>query len=385
MVNKIFYTFVWFSKFFKALDCIDNIHDRYNDELDGFPASLPGDTMALLNRMMAGTASGGTAVHMPFDSVRIKLPNEDVIRSERNERKRTAKERLNRIQLSDEQRSLHFVRKQKEYDVEVKEKLLELEEWYDDFLTFEVRTPSEQEFADKFQEIKEELKGLDSRINPDFLFENGPDDVVRCGRILIKNENKWNSSDEQKAVCLMSAYQWLLRKRNEIFPVAPDLNENVDTNSPNIGTSEDEELVKVFMQLHLGDETPSLTINNNVFTRGKILAAVMHMYQADGKEWAANPFQLSKKIVACIPDTKTLSAEEKNKKAQAIAKCINRGITDIKGIHLKDLSVETIMESAGCLRKVAIEVYNQWDGLYSYVLRCRDNIRGQQGDTKETG
>ena len=67
-----------------------------------------------------------------------------------------------------------------------------------------------------------------------------------------------------------------------------------------------------------------------------------------------------------------------------MAKCINREIADIKGVHLKDLSVEKIVEKTGCFRNAAKEVYIQWEGLYPYVLLCRDNIRGQRPDTDET-
>ena len=346
----------------KALDCTNNTYDRYNDELDGFPASLPGDTMALLNLMMAGTASGGTTVCMPFESEGIKLPNEDIIRSERNERKRTAKERLNRIQLSDEQRSLHFVHKQqKEYDVEVKEKLLEMEEWYDDFLTFEGHTPNEQEFANKFQEIKEELKGLDSRINPDLLYKNGPDDVVLCGRILIKNENKWNSWEEQKAVCLMSAYQWLLRRQpKDDEQQTPNTILN-KTHLSNSAIGNKDAIAKLLINhLKLNQKGTNININGNNWNKNRLIVATMHVLQHRGTLPVTDETKYAELLAPII-----------GQPAEGLRKNINHHQQDIKpyGCNLKDLNEDYISNNfpEGGKGISAREYRIHWKGMFDFI------------------
>ena len=185
----------------------------YKDELDKTSTSLPRGNMSLLMQLFPHLADDAKTFNKQIESATQLLSELRTVSVDRNDPKKKVNDRLKRIRLSDEERSLHFAHKQKEYKVEVAEKLLELEEWYDDFLTFDGRSPNEQEFSKKLNEIQDELKELDSRINPDLFFKDGPDDVVLCGRILIKNEINWDSTQEkhniirtifEKEVCVYS-------------------------------------------------------------------------------------------------------------------------------------------------------------------------------------
>ena len=127
------------------------------DELDKLSTSLPVKDMSILWNMLTYLMRQDKSIEI---SVTQDISKANTVREERKERKKKVNERLKRIHFSDEKRSLYFVQKQKEYEVEVSEKLLELEEWYDDFMTFEGRTPDELEFSKKLNEIKDELKEM---------------------------------------------------------------------------------------------------------------------------------------------------------------------------------------------------------------------------------
>ena len=286
----------------------------------------------------------------------------EYIHSEQIDRKQYVNDRLNRIHFSDEQRSLHFVHKQqKEYDVEVKEKLLEMEEWYDDFLTFEGRTPNEQEFANKFQEIKEELKGLDSRINPDLLFEKGPDDVVRCGRILIKNENKWYSWKEQKVVCLMSAYQWLLRRQpKDDEQQTPNTILN-KTHLSNSAIGNKDAIAKLLIDhLKLNQKGTNININGNNWNKNRLIVATMHVLQHRGTLPVTDETKYAELLAPII-----------GQPAEGLRKNINHHLQDIKpyGCNLKDLNEDYISNNfpEGGKGISAREYRIRWKGMFDFI------------------
>ena len=111
----------------------DNIREKAvmlnirKDELDKLSTSLPGKDMPAFLNMLAYLIQQEKSLGI---SETLDISKEDIVRVDRNERKKKVNDRLKRIHLSDEERSLHFAHKQKEYKVEVAEKLLELEEWY---------------------------------------------------------------------------------------------------------------------------------------------------------------------------------------------------------------------------------------------------------------
>ena len=120
------------------------------DELDKLSTSLPVKDMSILWNMLTYLMRQDKSIEI---SVTQDMSKANTVREERKERKKKVNERLKRIHFSDEKRSLYFVQKQKEYDVEVLEKLLELEEWYVCIQEYDGRTPNEHDYLKKFNEM----------------------------------------------------------------------------------------------------------------------------------------------------------------------------------------------------------------------------------------
>ena len=353
------------------------------DEIDKLSTSLPGKDMPTFLSMLAYLMQQEKSLGI---SVTQDISKEDIVRVERNERNIKVSERLKRIYSSCEERSLHFAHKQEEYDVEVSEKLLELEEWYVCIQAYDGRTPNEQDYSEKFNEIQKELQELNSRINPTLFFKDGPDDVALCGYILIINETKWNASDEQKAVCLMSALQWLVRLRNELPTITtiPNHEETISTPPPTAIKEEDAEVAELLqlladLKINIESDQSSIALDGKHYCQGQILTAIMQKYQDEEKEWAMNPNRFSQKIVQSEAESAELTSELK-KKADAISKRIRRAKRNIGEARLKDLSAESIQKSTkSSLRGAQLE-YDKWDGLYSSVRKILDTVRRGRAD-----
>jgi hypothetical protein len=169
-----------------------------------------------MQQLLAQTKPDMPLLNKTVTPENLAIPKRNTVRDERKERKKQNTKRRERLHSSDEQRCKHFVKKQKQYDAEVDDKLLELEEWYDDIDCFEHRTPNVQDFASMADKLSNDLKELAPRFNPNDLFNDNPENTALCGRLLIKMEDDWDENEEQEAVCLMSALQWLVRKKNEL-------------------------------------------------------------------------------------------------------------------------------------------------------------------------
>ena len=306
-------------------------------------------------------------------------------------------EQLREILLSSDQNPseaelcLFFKLMQKQYAPQINSVFKDLRRW-----SIRVRArkrcyPIREDFIAKQNEFYKLLYAKDSDFPFETYFSNGVDDTADAGAYLLCLPEMNREEEELHAIRLLSAVQWLIRERDKLplesAPVVLEANdaieeENIDSRQE--AEIENEELINLYNALHLGNENRLITLGEKSYNRGKILTAVMHMYKEENKSWAENPSQFSKKLVDVLPTTQNLSVEEKNKKAKAIAKCINRELPSIKGLHLKDLSVENICKKTGCFKTIAKEVFDQWDGLYLYVLKCRDNIRGQKENKEET-
>ena len=351
--------------------------NAYKDELDRLSTSSPGGDMSLLMQMLAFPTQDTITFDSPMMHEFQNMSEEAVVRAERKERKRELNRRKERINLSDKQRSAHFIRKQKEYDVEVGEKLLELDEWIDDIETFEARIPNQQDFDSKINEIHDGLKELYSRINPFLLFKNGADDTALCGRILIKMEKDWDSEEEKEAVCLMSALQWLIRQQAANCPVVPETTDCAEAGEETEETSpvpvvpqkeEDEEttaLRKLLVEkLHIptdGDNS-DITFGDKTYSQGQILASTMSLYRDKNIEWAKTTSKFAGKVAPIL-----------NRSKGSIEKKINRPLKNIKDIPLKNLSEEEIMKR-GNSKALSKQIYKEWEGLYPIVLQLSESV-----------
>ena len=286
---------------------------------------------------------------------------------------------------------LYFKLIQKQYALQINSVFKDLRRWCIEIRARKCRYPIREDFIAKLSEYYKLLCIKDADFPFETYFSNGANDTADAGAYLLCLSDMNREAEELHAIRLLSAVQWLIRERDKLplesAPIVLEANdateeENIDSRQE--AEIENEELINLYNALHLGNENRLITLGEKSYNRGKILTAVMHMYKEENKSWAENPSQFSKKLVDVLPTTQNLSVEEKNKKAKAIAKCINRELSSIKGLHLKDLSVENICKKNGCFKTIAKEVFDQWDGLYLYVLKCRDNIRGQKENKEET-
>ena len=324
----------------------------YRDELEKLSTSLPRVDTSFFMHMFPYLGDDAKTLNKQIESAAQYLSEVRTFFVDRTESKKKVSERLKRIHLSDEKRSLHFVQKQKEYEVEVSEKLLELEEWYDDFMTFEGRTPDELEFSKKLNEIKDELKELDSRINTDLFFKDGSDDVVLCGRILIKNEINWDSAQEKQAVCLFSAFQWIICKRNDTLGIlSSDTQEELKESWPGVNTETVTVLIPIASQTapidaekeeHLEvDEMDAelkeayLTLREikdeesekDKYTLGHIYTTLRYMCCKREKKWAKTNRAFSKHFAPLIGVS-----------SHSVDSAISRVANQIKDISLDDMT-----------------------------------------------
>ena len=306
-------------------------------------------------------------------------------------------EQLREILLSSDQNPsegelcLFFKLMQKQYAPQINSVFKDLRRW-----SIRVRArkrcyPIREDLIAKQNEFYKLLYAKDSDFPFETYFSNGVDDTADAGAYLLSLPEMNREEEELNAIRLLSAVQWLIRERDKLpvesAPVvleADDVVEEEKIDSRREADIENEELLNLYNVLHLGEGNGLITLGEKSYNRGKILTAVMHMYKEENKSWAENPSRFSNKLVDILPATQNLTVEEKNKKVKAFAKCLNREIPSIKGLHLKDLSVENICIKTDCLKKIAEEVFDQWDSLYPYVLECRDNIRGQKENKEET-
>ena len=268
----------------------------------------------------------------------------------------------------------------------VEEYITKLHGWRIDVYANKLHFPERKDFNDKLEQLYCDFATINPFVPVERYFADGADDTVAAGAFLLSLLGKRSEDNESYAVMVLSGIQWLIRERDALLDdtsLMPDEETSAASqhNTPNgddTTRGEDEELEEVFVQLCLDDERCLVTQDGHKYKQGKVLTAIMHMYQDEKKPWADNPSRFSKELVERLPETKNLSSDDKEKKSKAWAKRINREIGDIKGLHLKDLSVENIKEKTGCIKKMAENIYNQWEGLYPIVLKCRDNIRDKQ-------
>ena len=344
------------------------------DELDKLSTSLPGKDMPAFLNMLAYLIQQEKSLGI---SETLDISKEDIVRVDRNERKKKVNDRLKRIHLSDEERSLHFAHKQKEYKVEVAEKLLELEEWYVCIQAYDGRTPNKQDYSEKFNEIQKELQELNSRINPSLFFKDGP----LCGSILIINETKWNSSDEQKAVCLMSALQWLLRQQAKDYEQQTHITTSTETKLSKPVNSFDEAF-KILMTkyLELNVQGTNTQINGKQWNKNRLIVATMYVLQSRGTLPTTDETTYAELVAPIV-----------GQDPENLRKNINHHQQDIKpyGCNLKCLNEEYICnnipdDGKGMTRR---EFTSRWKGMFELIdgyIDGNEDLVPLRGNSAET-
>ena len=354
----------------------------YKDELDKTSTSLPRGNMSLLMQLFPHLSENAETIYKQVDSLAqfcSKVNTVPIV--DRNERKKKVNDRLKRIHLSDEERSLHFAHKQKEYKVEVAEKLLELEEWYVCIQAYDGRTPNKQDYSEKFNEIQKELQELNSRINPSLFFKDGPDDVALCGSILIINETKWNSSDEQKAVCLMSALQWLLRQQAKDYEQQTHITTSTETKLSKPVNSFDEAF-KILMTkyLELNVQGTNTQINGKQWNKNRLIVATMYVLQSRGTLPTTDETTYAELVAPIV-----------GQDPENLRKNINHHQQDIKpyGCNLKCLNEEYICnnipdDGKGMTRR---EFTSRWKGMFELIdgyIDGNEDLVPLRGNSAET-
>ena len=198
------------------------------------------------------------------------------------------------------------------------------------------------------------------RITPTFLeyglvhvaLKDGSDDVVLCGRILIKNEINWDSAQEKQAVCLFSAFQWIICKRNDTLGILSSdtqeelkeswLGVNTETVTVSIQTASetapvdtekeeckeademDAELKEAYLTLR---EIKDEENEKNKYTLGHIYTTLRYMCCKREKKWAKTNRSFSKHFAPLIGVS-----------PHSVDSAISRVADQIKGISLDDMT-----------------------------------------------
>lgn len=144
-----------------------------------------------------------------------------------------------RLRYSPEQNQKEFAREQEKYKTEIEKIIEAYVKWIDDKDFYYNRMPNTEELKREKNAIKNIIKYIDKRMNPERFFEDGPDDTALCGKFLVKMDDKgFSDEDYIDMVCLLSALQWLIRKEAEICPVLSSSDEKT-------GLSDDDNTEKV--------------------------------------------------------------------------------------------------------------------------------------------
>lgn len=250
------------------------------------------------------------------------------------------------------------------------------QEWYEDIQFYEGRKLNDEEYTKEINSIKEIIRFIDKKMDPDRFFQNGPDDTKLCKQYLQRMKNKLWDEDKEDLKCMFHAWQWLLRKKAEDFKELKPVEE--EENSTLIGNTEgeDEELLKVLTAFEIGVQSHAIILDEGTIPDKYILVAIMYMYQEEKKPWACNANQLAGKVVSVLPETKNLSEEKKTNMTKTIYRRLHRAINNEMGnLRPKDLDLERIIRKTGVKKEEADNVIDKYKAASNAVLQCRDNIR----------
>lgn len=159
-----------------------------------------------------------------------------------------------RLRYSPEQNQEEFSRKQEKFKTKIEEIKEEYIKWIDDIDFYDNRTPNAEELEREKNAIKDIIKYIDERMDPERFFENGPDDTELCGKFIIKmDKDEYLYEDIIDMICLLSALQWLMRKEAEIcsrLSSSDEKNDSSDTTSSITEVEEDEEtaILRIFLE-----------------------------------------------------------------------------------------------------------------------------------------
>lgn len=262
----------------------------------------------------------------------------------------------------------------------LREKKKEIErayqKWYEDIQFYEGRKPKDEEYTKEINSIKEIIRYIDGKMDPDRFFQNGPDDTTLYKQYLQRMKGRLWDEDIEDIKCMVHALQWLLRKKAEDFKELKPVEEEENSTLTDNREGEDEELLKVLTAFKIGVESHAITLDEGTIPDKYILVAIMYMYQEEKKPWAYNANQLAGKVVSLLPETKNLSEEKKTNMTKTIYRRLHRAINNEMGnLRPKDLDLERIIRKTGVKKEEAVNVIDKYEAASKAVLQCRDNIR----------
>lgn len=269
-----------------------------------------------------------------------------------------------RLNYSDKQRQRHYASKLKEYSIEIDDTLTELCDWRSDFITWEERIPNQRDYEQKINAVKDLLRVLFPKLNPDSLFREGVNDTARCGQILIKMEKSWQDNEEEQAVCLLYSLQWLMSMQaKDCVCIIDDTNtETQPTNVPPKKESTVNEAIEILYTkyLRLNSEGTNTKIGERNWNKTRILVASMHVLGHKGT-LPTDDEKAYAKLVAPFIDAD----------AENLRKNINRVQQEIKPFecNLKDLNEDYIKnnppESENAMTRKKYK--DNWKGAFELI------------------
>ena len=157
-----------------------------------------------------------------------------------------------RLRYSPKQNQEAFSRKQEKLKTKIEEIKEEYIKWIDDIDFYDNRMPNAEEIEREKSAIKDIIKYIDKRMDPERFFKNGPDDTELCGRFIIKMERDgYLDEDITDMVCLLSTLQWLMRKEAEICPrlaLSDEKTDLSDEDNTKIEEDEDTAILRKFLK-----------------------------------------------------------------------------------------------------------------------------------------
>lgn len=274
---------------------------------------------------------------------------------------------------SDELCTHFFKEKQKEYDVEIQEMIFALRDRFIAISTFEGRTPTETDYENVSNELKEELKKFFHQLDTGILFTQGADDTASCGKILIFMETKWEDErDEMETVCLMSGIQWLLRKAHATNTEDEESQEIIPTPTDNYKSA----LFSLLKMCQISNAKTQVHINDKTWGKYRILATILFILRDTHM---------------CVFKNETEFAgmvnEYLNSNAETIRKSVNKVLNiELKEfpLPLKDLNEDSIKASQ---QRHLRDLYKRnWDGMYEYIsdlIKNNDQLRALRLQEKQ--
>lgn len=224
-----------------------------------------------------------------------------------------------RLRYSLEQNQEEFSRKQEKFKTKIKEIKEEYIKWIDDIDFYDNRTPNAEELEREKNAIKDIIKYIDERMDPERFFENGPDDTELCGKFIIKMERDgYLDEDIIDMVCLLSALQWLMRKEAEICSGLSSSDEKTGlSDEENTDIEEDEDTVMLRQQIEKLGLLNEEGVGKEFYP---LLYTLRDAWQIQNKTWAIDNTKFGKKVAPILGKIDSTIAKGLNRACEHLRK-----------------------------------------------------------------